>query len=148
MSKRLKRNWTLDPNHNNNNAYCNLQWFAQLQEQLHKLRCEWSTIDHNLGLALLNFIASWYWPNSVKRIQGLGALLISSVSMRIGLFTRVNLICVDQEALLSVFVGSEKILSLISPPLSIYSIYWSWILGANENRFPLGNKGQKVYLLT
>lgn len=68
--------------------------------------------------------------------------------MRIGLFTQVNLICVDQEALLSVFVGSEKILSLISPPLSIYSIYWSWILGANENRFPLGNKRQKVYLLT
>ena len=68
--------------------------------------------------------------------------------MRIGLFTRVNLICVDQGALLSVFVGSEKILSLRLPPLSIYPIYWSWILGANENRFPLGNKGQKVYLLT
>ena len=25
---------------------------------IHKLRCEWSTIDHNLALALLNFIAS------------------------------------------------------------------------------------------
>ena len=68
--------------------------------------------------------------------------------MRIGFFTQVNLICLDQGALLSVFVGSEKILSLRLPPLSIYSIYSGWILGANENRFPLGNNGQKVYLLT